>query len=303
MTNIDETSQPVISAHPVILSGRSEHSIRSRAWMLATFETEERNVKAPGKIKYDLRCDDRTKEEHGSKWHAHMLLYYSSQISFNTIKKAFPKAHIEKAHNVYDCVRYIKDNNNGRKSIYREEGQEPKDTRFKTVQELKDCDDPDDLDWKQYNTWAKIHANDEIDIDDWNKEVEVIWIYHPQSGAGKTERAKQIVRDKKLKYGSKVSIVKHTGEFWHGVGSKRKIAIYDDFRDSHLSASEFINFIDYNRHSLNTKGGSVMNDYQLIIITSIQSPSDIYSGVKGEPRAQWLRRINLIDLMEERGEY
>lgn len=48
-----------------------------------------------------------------------------------------------------------------------------KDTRFKTVGELKECEDVNLLDRKQYNTWKKIHDEEEndIEIDNWNKEV------------------------------------------------------------------------------------------------------------------------------------
>lgn len=170
--------------------------------MLTTFDENERDLKAPGKILYDLRCDDSTKPENGSKWHAHILFYYPNAVSFNTIKKVFKNAHIEIGKNVYDCIGYIKNNVNERKTIYKEEGKEPINTRFKTVQDLKECMNPNDLDWKQFNTWQRIHENDEMEVDDWHKDVEVFYISGP-SGSGKTEKAKDIIRDKKMKYGSK----------------------------------------------------------------------------------------------------
>lgn len=49
--------------------------------------------------------------------------------------------------------------------------------------------------------------------------------------------------------------VKYSNGFWNGVSDGNGCAVYDDFRDSHISASEFINFIDYNVHNLNVKGG------------------------------------------------
>lgn len=144
-----------------------------------------------------------------------------------------------------------------------------------------------DLPWQMMNTAMKIKAEqaNDIDIDDWKKDVEIIWIMGP-SGIGKTERAKKIVRDKAEKYGTKVNIVKYTNTFWQGVGNA-KIAIYDDFRDSHMHPSEFINFIDYNYHTINIKGGEKRNEYNLIIITSVQDPHFIYPGMKdNEPRTQ-----------------
>ena len=74
----------------------------------------------------------------------------------------------------------------------------------------------------------------------------------------------------------------------------------DDFRDSHMKPSEFINFIDYNIHNLNVKGGSVRNLYSTIIITSVQRLDCIYLNMANdEPRQQWERRIKVIDLYQD----
>ena len=139
-----------------------------------------------------------------------------------------------------------------------------------------------------------------IDIDDLYKDVEVYWIQGP-SGVGKTCKAKDIVKENQEKYGTKVNMVKFDGNFWHGVGSV-PVAIYDDFRDSHMKPDEFINFIDYNVHPMNIKGGSKPNKYKLIIITTVQNINRIYRNVGGEPRAQWLRRIKVIDMNPEHDE-
>ena len=76
-----------------------------------------------------------------------------------------------------------------------------------------------------------------------------------------------------------------------------------DFRASHMTPSEFINFIDYRTHMLNIKGGSVRNGYTKIIITSIQSPFDIYSKFPEEGRKQWLRRLRIVktDILNKHG--
>ena len=63
-----------------------------------------------------------------------------------------------------------------------------------------------------------------------------------------------------------------------------------------MRASEFINFIDYNIHPMNKKGGSVQNRFSTIIITSIQSPESIYTNMDGEPRKQWMRRIETVQM-------
>lgn len=132
----EKISQSVDSVHPGNTNNGMDlkkHSTRSRAWFITTFDKDERENYHPKTI-YDLRCDDTTKE---GKWHAHILIYFKSQISFNTIKKLFPNGHIEKPKDIYDTIGYIKNNVNLRKSIYKEEGKEPINTRFMTVQELK----------------------------------------------------------------------------------------------------------------------------------------------------------------------
>ena len=38
------------------------------------------------------------------------------------------------------------------------------------------------------------------------------------------------------------------------------------------------------------------NDYKLIIITSVQYITEIYKSCYGEPRKQWMRRVEVITL-------
>lgn len=264
---------------------------RARCYILTIFNDD---IKHFEKATFEIWCDDTCKD---GKPHKHHVIYFKNPISFNTIKKQYPTAHIEAAKNIYDAIGYIKNNKNGRKTNIEFLGEEPKDTRFKTVGELKECKDVNELDWKQYNTWQKIHekeAND-LDIDDWQKSVKVYYIQGP-SGSGKTEKAKEIVRQNIDKYGRKINRVKCENNYWIGVGEEAKIAIYDDFRDSHMKASEFVNFIDYNKQIMNIKGGSKINNYELIIITSVQNINEIYKSCHGEPRKQWMRRIEVINI-------
>lgn len=297
MTQADDTTRSVILKSDRVFENHdsTRHSPRCRNWFITSFDKSDLPKRMP-KMKYFLQCEDTSKPEHGSKWHMHALICFANAISFNTVKKMYANAHIEQVKNVFDVIGYIKNNLNGRKFNVISEGNEPKDTRF--VKDLKEITNPDELDWKQYNTWRKIHEADEIDIEDMHKDVKVYYISGP-SGSGKTERAKQIIRDNVKRYGSKLSMVKHTNGFWLNVGSNRKIALYDDFRDSHMTASEFINFIDYNKHPMNMKGTSCTNDYELIIITSVQALETIYSNLTGEPRQQWIRRIEEIQMTND----
>lgn len=270
---------------------------RRRGFMLTSFEQNvPRELCEKPKMQYIISCDDATKD---GKWHCHLFVYFVHPQSFKAVKKLFgDKIHIEIPKMNSDCIDYIKGNidrqkgKECRKTNIMEYGKQPSDNgKHYTVQQLSELSDPSSLDYRAYNTWEKIHtkmAND-IDIDDWHKEVEVYYIQGP-SGSGKTEKAKEIVRSMDE---HKVNVVKHVNGFWQGVGTA-KIAIYDDFRDSHMSASEFINFIDYNIHNMNVKGGNEKNKFTTIIITSVQPLSDIYKNMKEEPRKQWMRRIKPI---------
>lgn len=167
-----------------------------------------------------------------------------------------------------------------------------------TIDELKNMSDADIIERDARCHRAYINARQllktSIHVDDWAKDVKVYWIQGP-SGVGKSTRATQIIRDNGHIYGYTFNPIAFRGDFFHGVGSA-KIALYDEFRDSHMPASTFISFIDYNKQLMNVKGGSYLNEYNLIIITSIQNLHEIYSNVTGEPRTQWLRRIEVIDL-------
>lgn len=135
-----------------------------------------------------------------------------------------------------------------------------------------------------------VNPND-ITVSQWRKTVKVFYIQGP-SGSWKTSNAIDIILA--LGEDTKFNSVKCENGFWLGVGNA-KIAIYDEFRSSDMRAKEFINFIDYNKHIMNIKGQEKRNEYELIIITSVEKLSDIYSSMKGEPRLQWERRVTLID--------
>ena len=245
-------------------------------------------------LNYAIACKEIAPSTGHEHIHCYMQFNNSTQLAVSKIQGA----HIEVCRgSPQQNVEYIKKDGN----IIWETGK-LRLAGNPTIRDIKNMsvDEIDELPWQMRNTAMKIkdeQAND-IDIEEWHKEIKVYWIYGP-SGVGKTERAKQIVRDNAATYGKTINVVKYTNTFWNGIGNA-KIAIYDDFRDSHMPPSEFINFIDYNMHTLNIKGGQKQNNYSLIIITSVQHPQYIYSNMRdSEPRKQWMRRIELIDMTTE----
>lgn len=226
--------------------------------------------------------------------HIHIFVCFKTPIKLS-LKKCCG-AHIEFCKgSVQQNIDYISKDGNILDTI----GEPPKERGGNhTVGELKKIKDPEDINWNEYKIWKAIQEdqNNDINLKDWYKpDIKVTYIWG-DSGVGKSRYAQM----KALEEGYEVvNIVKHADNFWHGIGSS-ECAIYDDFRPSDMKPAEFINFIDYNKHALNIKGGSKLNNYKRIFITSVCDPVYIYSGISDdEPRKQWLRRMDIIHLTKE----
>lgn len=279
-------------SHQIVapISGNTKPSMRARSFQLTLNEIEnwealKKYLTSSKLLTYIIACQEVAPTTNHK--HIHCYVHFSQSKSLS-IKKCVG-AHIEICRGtVSQNIDYIKKDGN----IIFEFGEVPKNNFALSIAELKEIKNPDELDWKQYNTWIRIQNEPQkIKIEDWHKQIEVIWIQGP-SGIGKSKLAISILKSKSI---SEFDDVKFKNGFWlntSGTGS----CIYDDFRDSHLPASEFINFIDYNIHNLNMKGKSILNCYELIIITSIQNLDCIYSNLDDEPKQQWMRRIKVIDL-------
>ena len=155
-----------------------------------------------------------------------------------------------------------------------------------------------DLNINMFNIVKKLNDEDAKDISplEYYKKVDVFYVYGP-SGIGKTKWCIDDMLNNKI---DKFNEVKFDGHFWNGVKEETTTCLYDDWRDSHMKPAEFINFIDYNRHIMNTKGGSIRNNYTRIYITSVQDPQSIYPQSR-EENTQWIRRIHCICLNPEKG--
>lgn len=239
-------------------------------------------------LNYLLSCIE-TAPTTGHK-HIHIYTQFNKPIRLS-IKKTCG-AHIEKCYgSPQQNIDYIKKDGN----ILDEIGIIRLSGNIKTVEDLKKID-ISECPPNYYNIKKKIDEEDEkdIDINDLHKNIEVYYI-QGESGIGKTEKMKELVKNLQETYGTKINMVKYENGFYLGTGNAR-ICIYDDWRDSHMKPSEFINFIDYNKHYMNIKGGSKLNNYELIIITSIQRLENIYKNVREEQKEQWMRRLKIVNL-------
>lgn len=152
-----------------------------------------------------------------------------------------------------------------------------------------------------YNIVEKINKKESLNlkISEFRKKVKVYYVWGP-SGIGKTNWCLSKMEELKIE---EFNDVKFTGSFWNGATEECSTALYDDFRDSHMKPSEFINFIDYNVHNLNVKGSFLKNKYEYIFITSVQNPENLWREFQEknpeDNLTQWIRRMEIIHLGEE----
>lgn len=276
-------------------------SFRARAFQLTLNNIETyndiynylTNLKA---FKYLISC----KEKAPTTGHEHIHIYINFNQCIKLNQKKLKGAHIEKCKGTpQQNIEYIKKDGN----ILNEEGEEPhqgkKNFNYEEINNLNTQDilNNEDLNLIQKKTLLNIKkdiSNKPIKLNDYHKNIKVYYIYGP-SGSGKTLKAIDIIKENNYE---DFDEVKYTNGFYIGASGLSKVCLYDEFRASHMNISEFINFIDYNKHNMNIKGGFIKNNYELIIITSIQDPNHIYEGVidNEETREQILRRINIINL-------
>lgn len=229
-------------------------------------------------------------KEIGDEGREHYHIYVEFSLQTILTKKTVCNCHVDipvsKAQAYDYCTKDC--------DIVEEIGHETHQGAKYTFVEFRDMVDPSQLPVHYFKTWTLIKQ--------YNQSMTRAHVYKPgivvhyiwgDSGVGKTKKVYDMVGDEPF------DRVKFANNFWIGVSTDPnvKIAWYDDFRDSDMKPSEFINFIDYYANDMNIKGGHVINHYYTIYITSIQSPEELYKNMTlEEPRRQWMRRLNVIHL-------
>lgn len=240
-------------------------------------------------FRYLISC----KEEAPTTGHKHIHIYVVFTDSRKLSVQALRGAHVEVCHGSHQQNKdYIL-----KGTIIEELGKEPRQgalSRY-TVGELRKITDPNDLPSHYLKQWRESKAFNVAltKAECYKPKVDVLYFVGP-SAAGKSKAVyDHLAEDEKF------DRVKHVNGFWINVSQDPSVttAWYDDFRDSDMKPSEFINFIDYYANPMNMKGGYVLNHYTKIFITSVQHPSDLYAGMRlEEPRKQWMRRMEIIEM-------
>lgn len=246
---------------------------------------------------YLISCLEENKKE---ELHIHIYVQFPKQVRLSPTK--CHKSHIDVCRGTEeDNINYVKKiaTTFGVRNILEEYGTLRKGvgTNQHTVLacELKEKAFPE-VEAKDYNTWQQLQGFDSLTKNSCYKpDTEVYYIYGP-SGTGKSK----FVFDQ-LEDDEQFDRVKFCNGFWHGVNvfNQPEVAWYDEFRSSHMQASEFINFIDYYVSDMNIKYHTgVKNRYKKIFITSIEDPTEIYRNLPEESRLQWLKRIKILNMEE-----
>lgn len=275
--------------------------LKSRKFLLTLNEPEKYNnlkeyLTNISSFKYLIS----SKEKAPTTGHEHIHIFFYSSNPIKLSLKKTQGANIVLCNGTPQEIKnyVIKDG-----EIIDELGTEPhqgkKNFNYEEINQMttQDILNNEDLNLIQKKTILNIKkdiSNQPVKLSNYRKNVKVYYICGP-SGSGKTNKALDIIQENNF---DEFDEVKYSNGFYIGASGLSKACLYDEFRASHMSISEFINFIDYNKHNMNIKGGFIKNNYELIIITSIQDPNNIYNNVidNEETREQILRRINIINL-------
>lgn len=270
---------------------------KSRGWMITIYDDELVHF---DKAIYECWCDDTCKD---GKHHIHQLVYFKNPVSFNTIKKRYATSHIEAAHNVFDCIKYISATDK-RKYNFNEIGTRPVDARYKSTRELLDCNDVSEIPWQQINTWNKLNKRKRLEdrmlrlreqilsgeLDD----VHCTYVVG-EPGSGKTHAAYWLAAhnheptdDHPIPFG----VIIFNNDFVDCQIPDATAQVIEEFRSSDIRCSTLLQLIDKYSRLVNCKGGSVIVESNYFYFASYKYPHELYRS--DENYKQFLRRFEKI---------
>lgn len=286
---------------------KTDLSFKKRDWILTLNEQTLMNYNEIKNYFYSLKSISYfiCVEHVGSKnKHYHILAQFENTIKLS-LKRLYG-AHVEFLRGTpQEALTYLlcednKHKENGITSkIIDEVGEIKNHGRMLKVKEILAASEEDlkDLDFRFYQTAKRIKDNfnemEQMDNlltqieNDVLKGPEVYYIYG-NPGSGKTYGAYKLALSKfKHKEIGKIYI---NNKYFKFVNEDAKCFIIEEFRDSQLSATEFLQLTDKYGYTAATKGGWKTIRPEMIIICCYKHPNEIYIN-KNENNEQFKRRI------------
>lgn len=248
----------------------------SRGWFLTINnfdEVEEEQLKSE---KFEYLVYQVEKGEKEGTEHLHAFIYYKSERKFETMKKKFPGAHIEKVKRIKKCMEYCSKVKTRLRGPY----------EFGTKPKQGNRTDLDDLAEMVVNGMSmyEIAKADPAGFARWKKNIEYlkyalipertekpqVWWLWGESGAGKTT----YVHDKHGR-GRKNIFIKDSTKWWDGYDGQ-KIVLIDDFCEWQWNFKNFLRALDAFDYSSEYKGGYVNIPCDFIYVTCTKHPNQIW---------------------------
>lgn len=270
---------------------------RSRGYMLTINNPDESDLKVLKLIKENDYCIYQFERGEEGTLHIQMMLYFKNAIQFKTVKKACPRAHIEKCINIQKSIEYCskedtrvegpieinKENrpNQGKRSdlndIY--------DKIKKGMSTLSIADEYPSQYMRYYKAFDRVR---ELHMVDRTEMPEITWIWG-ETGVGKSHYvfSKHDIND---------IYVKDNTKWWDGY-TQQKAIVFNDFDKYSWKIKDLLNILDKWPYRCEIKGGYIKLNSPYIYITCDEAPDKIYEG---KDRNQLLRRIkHIIELKRE----
>ena len=263
---------------------------RSYVFTLNNYTEEEVEKIKTLKYKYIIIGDEIGKS--GTP-HLQGYINFSSPTSFNTIKKAIPKAHIEPAKgNPRQNYEYC-----SKEKILYEDGEQPAPGKRKDIDTIKEY-----IETNTNPNMSDIIDNHATSLQsirlaetllkykekprDPKNPPNILW-YYGDTETGKTRKAQE---DHPNAY------IKDNSNKWFEGYDAHETIIIDDMRYDTFPYNHLLRILDRYPNRLECKGGSRQNLAKTIIITAPQNPQEMFEGKITENIGQLIRRIHEIKI-------
>lgn len=267
------------------MTDESEIKSRAKSYCFTVNNWTQADYDALVGMKYDYLIIGKEVGASGTP-HLQCFMHYNNKISFNTLKKKLPRAHIEvcKGTALANISYCSKDGD------FAEFGERPKGQGHRsdidTVRQIvKETGKMREV-VLQATSYQSVKMAEQIlkyhePKRDWKPRVE--W-FHGATGTGKSKMAYEIL-------GNDCYTCLSTGRWFDGYDAHENVLI-DDMRGDFMKFHELLRMLDRYAFTVETKGGTRQFLARHIIITSCYHPADMYNT--REDIGQLLRRIDEI---------